>query len=152
MQEKAIIPAGANETKKYIRTVIGGQTFALEASEIEDVLMPQHYTPIPLSPLAVLGMINLRGRIVTVVSLRRLLAMPDSEPGAQCRHIVFRRGAELYSFIVDGVSDILDLAGNDIRKMPENLSPRWKELSCGVRPAQNELTVILDPDKIFAAL
>ncbi|MET0156221.1 MAG: chemotaxis protein CheW [Rickettsiales bacterium] len=140
------------DAKKYIRAVIGAQAFALETFDVEDVLLPQRYTPIPLSPFAVLGMINLRGRIVTVLSLRRLLGMDDPGDGASCRHIVFRRDAELYSFIVDEVSDIIDLSPADIRKPPENLSPEWKDLTVGVRPALKELTVILDPEKIFATL
>src|SRR6202023_2355264 len=66
---------------EYVTAMIGGQLFGLPISRVQDVFMPERVTRVPLSSREVAGVLNLRGRIVTVVNMRARLGMPKNEDG-----------------------------------------------------------------------
>src|ERR1700760_4983414 len=66
---------------EYVTAVIGGQLFGLPISRVQDVFMPERLTRVPLSSAEIAGVLNLRGRIVTVVDMRARLGLPKNEDG-----------------------------------------------------------------------
>jgi chemotaxis signal transduction protein len=66
---------------EYVTAVIGGQLFGLPISRVQDVFMPERLTRVPLSSSEIAGVLNLRGRIVTVVDMRARLGLPKAEDG-----------------------------------------------------------------------
>lgn len=140
------------ETKKYVQASIAGQLFGIDVTNIEDVLLPQPYTKIPQSSPEIRGMINLRGRIVTIISIRRALGLEDASEGTPTRNIVLNNDGNLYSLEVDNVAEILDVSDADIRRTPDNINERWKDLSLGVYSLEGALMVMLDLDKLFRML
>ena len=63
---------------EYVTAVIGGQLFGLPISRVQDVFMPERLTRVPLSSAEIAGVLNLRGRIVTVVDMRARLGCPGT--------------------------------------------------------------------------
>ena len=61
---------------EYVTAMIGGQLFGLPISRVQDVFMPERLTRVPLSSAEIAGVLNLRGRIVTVVDMRARLGLP----------------------------------------------------------------------------
>src|SRR5256886_13056897 len=66
---------------EYVTAVIGGQLFGLPISRVQDVFMPERLTRVPLSSQEIAGVLNLRGRIVTVVDMRARLGLPKNDDG-----------------------------------------------------------------------
>src|SRR5205823_14042447 len=66
---------------EYVTAVIGGQLFGLPISRVQDVFMPERLTPAPLASSEIAGVLNLRGRIVTVVNMRARLGLPKAGDG-----------------------------------------------------------------------
>ncbi|WP_257182506.1 chemotaxis protein CheW [Bradyrhizobium betae] len=66
---------------EYVTAMIGGQLFGLPISRVQDVFMPERVTRVPLSSREIAGVLNLRGRIVTVVDMRARLGLPQPEDG-----------------------------------------------------------------------
>ena len=66
---------------EYVTAVIGGQLFGLPISRVQDVFMPERLTRVPLSSAEIAGVLNLRGRIVTVVDMRARLGLPKNDDG-----------------------------------------------------------------------
>src|SRR2546429_5614284 len=66
---------------EYVTAVIGGQLFGLPISRGQDVFMPERLTRVPLSSAEIAGVLNLRGRIVTVVNMRARLGLPKNDGG-----------------------------------------------------------------------
>jgi purine-binding chemotaxis protein CheW len=64
---------------EYVTAVIGGQLFGLPISRVQDVFMPERLTRVPLASSEIAGVLNLRGRIVTVVDMRARLGLPKNE-------------------------------------------------------------------------
>ena len=66
---------------EYVTAVIGGQLFGLPISRVQDVFMPERLTRVPLAAPEIAGVLNLRGRIVTAIDMRRRLGLPPREDG-----------------------------------------------------------------------
>ena len=88
--------ATGDQVTEYVTAMIGGQLFGLPISRVQDVFMPDRITRVPLSVPEIAGVLNLRGRIVTAIDMRRRLGLPprtDDKPSkigrASCRERVF---------------------------------------------------------------
>src|ERR1700719_4812299 len=66
---------------EYVTAMIGGQLFGLPISRVQDVFMPERVTRVPLASREIAGVLNLRGRIVTVVDMRARLGLPKNDGG-----------------------------------------------------------------------
>jgi len=112
---------------------VAGQLCGVPVLGVRDILGPQTITPIPLAPPEVAGGLNLRGRIVTAVDLRRRLGLPDRAPGAAApMSVVVEGGSELYALLADAVGDVLSLPEAGLSPNPPTLDPLWREVCAGV--------------------
>jgi purine-binding chemotaxis protein CheW len=145
-QDNAVASA---ETKQFVTMVVDGQMFGIPVQSVQDILRAQRITNIPLAPKEILGSINLRGRIVTVINMRSRLAIQDHEDSHSCMHIVVDHKDEQYSFIVDNVGEVLNLSLNDFEQNPVNLPNNWQELALGVYRLESKLLVVLDIERLL---
>lgn len=139
-------------SREFLTMTVGGQLFGIPVLQVQDVLSEQKVTKVPLATPEIAGSLNLRGRIVTAISLRRRLKLPDQQAGQRTMSVVVEHQNELYSLIVDVVSEVLSLSDDDFEKTPSTLDPTWREVSMGVYRLKGELLVILDVSKILDAL
>ncbi|WP_404810619.1 chemotaxis protein CheW [Methylobacterium flocculans] len=137
-------------THDFVTVFVGETMFGLAIDRVHDVFIPAGVTPVPLSPPEIVGLLNLRGRVVTAVCLRRRLSMaPRTEDGAQMA-IGLEQGGETFALIVDGVGEVLKLGADTHEPVPINLDARWRDLTLGVHRLDGRLLVILDVDAILA--
>src|SRR5262245_36729948 len=87
----------------FVTFTIAGQLFGVPVLAVQDVLRPQAITRIPMAPPEILGSLNLRGRIVTVVDTRHRLGLPKADTNEQPMSIVVPHGDDLFSLAVDRV-------------------------------------------------
>ena len=139
-------------TKDYLTINIADQRFGIPVLQVQDVLREQTVTKIPLAPPEVAGSLNLRGRIVTAINVRRRLGLPPLENGKPCMSVVVEHQNELYSLIIDSVGDVLSLDGQQFEKSPNTLDPLWREISTGIFQLEDELLIIVDVSKLLENL
>ena len=82
-QHRAETPSDRGAVAEYVTAMIGGQLFGLPISRVQDVFMPERLTRVPLSSAEIAGVLNLRGRIVTVVDMRARLGLPKNETASR---------------------------------------------------------------------
>ena len=139
----------AEQLIEYVTVMIGGQLFGLPISRVQDVFMPDRLTRVPLAPPEIAGVLNLRGRIVTAVDLRRRLGMPPrSDAGAPMAVGIELRG-ESYGLLIDSVGEVMKLAEETREPNPVNLDARLARVSAGVHRLDGQLLVILDVDRVL---
>jgi purine-binding chemotaxis protein CheW len=138
-----IIPA-AVQTREFVTMRIGSQRFGISVMAVQDVIRKHHITPIPHAPHIVAGALNLRGRIVTAIDVRKRLALETYPEPETLMKIVVEYQHELYALMVDSVGDVLPLSLASIEKVPSNLNDAWKQVAAGVYKLDKELLVILD--------
>lgn len=150
MMQAANSNADTLATHDFVTVFLGETMFGLAIDRVHDVFIPAGVTPVPLAPLEIVGLLNLRGRVVTAVCLRRRLSMaPRTGEGAQMA-IGLEQGGETFALIVDGVGEVLKLGADTHEPIPINLDARWRNLTLGVHRLDGRLLVILDVDAILA--
>ncbi|PTW59734.1 CheW protein [Breoghania corrubedonensis] len=141
-----------NEAIQYVTVVIGGQLFGLKISQVHDVFVPESVTRVPLAQPEVQGVLNLRGRIVTAINMRRRLSLPPLEGGQTMMAVGIEYKSESYGLVIDTVGEVLTLAANSREPNPTNLDQRWAEISAGVHRLDGQLMVILDVERLLGAM
>ncbi|MGG5818527.1 chemotaxis protein CheW [Falsiroseomonas sp. HW251] len=137
-------------TELVLTFTVGGQACGVPVLAVRDVLGPQSITPIPLAPPEIEGAMNLRGRIVTAVDLRRRLGLPARPGGSAPMSIVVEQGSELYAMLADEVGEVLPLSPSDCEPNPPTLDLTWREVSRGVQRRDGQLLIQLEVDRLLA--
>ena len=134
---------------EYVTAMIGGQLFGLPIARVQDVFMPDRMTQVPLSSPDIAGILNLRGRIVTVIDMRFRLDVarqtsdqPPMAIGIECR-------GESYGLLIDDIGEVMTLPDSMRENNPVNLDARLAQVSAGVLRLDSQLLVILDIDRVL---
>jgi purine-binding chemotaxis protein CheW len=146
--------ATTNETidqtlTEYVTVMIGEQLFGLPISRVQDVFMLDRMTRVPLSSPEIAGVLNLRGRIVTAIDMRRRLGLPKREDGRKPMAVGIEFKGESYGLLIDTVGEVLKLDDNARESNPVNLDVRLARVSAGVHRLDGQLLVVLDVDRIL---
>ena len=134
---------------EYVTVMIGGQLFGLPINRVQDVFMPERMARVPLASAEIAGVLNLRGRIVTVVDMRARLGLPKNEEGKPPMAVGVDLRGESYGLLIDQIGEVLRLPGNGREDNPVNLDPRLAKLAGGVHRLEGQLMVILDVDRVL---
>jgi len=140
--------AQQNSTE-YVTATIGGQLFGLPIVRVQDVFIAQGLTKVPLAPPEVAGLINLRGRIVTLIDLRRRFGLGQREDANSSMAIGVELRAESYGLLIDSVGEVLKL--DDIAREPNpiNLDTRLARVSAGIYRLDGQLLIVVDVDRVL---
>ena len=141
---------GGGENRDFVTMTIHGQLFGIPVLTVQDVLGPQKITRIPLASPEVAGALNLRGRIVTAIDVRKRLGLPPAEQDAKSMSVVVDYRGELYSLIIDSVGEVLSLPSDTFERNPATLDPAWREVSAGVFRLKGQLLIVLDVARLLA--
>jgi purine-binding chemotaxis protein CheW len=139
----------AEQTTEYVTVVIADQLFGLPIARVQDVFVPERLTPVPLAPPEVAGVLNLRGRIVTAIDMRRRLDLDRRPDGQPVMAIGIDTRGESYGLLVDAVGEVMKFPNNACEAKPANLDARWSRVASGVIWLDGQLLVVLDVDRIL---
>ncbi len=137
------------QSLKILGLRVGDQLFGVRIDCVSDIMRREAETPVPWSGKKIAGVMNLRGHVVTIINLCASLGMNDS---SQTRmSIVIEYRDELYGFLCDSVTDILDLDPDDMAPVPLVLDERWQGLGEGIFTLPGDLMILLDTAKLVEA-
>lgn len=122
--------------------------FGLPIARVHDVFMLHKLTRVPLAPDDIAGVINLRGRIVTAIDLRRRLGLSSDDREATMAVGIDRAG-EAYGLVIDTVGEVLKLGPETAEAVPVNLDGCLKQVASGIHRLDAGLIVILDVDRLI---
>jgi purine-binding chemotaxis protein CheW len=139
----------AGSSTEYVTAMVGGQLFGLPIARVQDVFMPDRMTQVPLSSPDIAGILNLRGRIVTVIDMRCRLGVveqkseqPPMAIGIECR-------GESYGLLIDDIGEVMTLPDGMRENNPVNLDERLAQVSSGVIRLDSQLLMVLDIDRVL---
>jgi purine-binding chemotaxis protein CheW len=138
------------ELLQVVVFTIEGKVLGVDILKVQEILRMVEVTPFPRMPDFALGAINLRGRIVPVINLRRKLGLPDRPPGPRTCNLLVRAGEQVIGFLVDEVSEVLDIPADQLES-PER-GPAWmrSELFSALGKLPGRLLVIINPDRLLS--
>ena len=134
---------------EYVTAKIGGQLFGLPISRVQDVFVPERLTRMPLAAAEIAGLLNLRGRIVTVIDMRCRLDLEACNDGRPPMAVGIECKGESYGLLIDEIGEVLKLSAASWEANPVNLDRRLARVSAGVHRLEGELMVVLDVDRVL---
>ncbi|QQG36140.1 MAG: chemotaxis protein CheW [Micavibrio aeruginosavorus] len=144
--------AQKNDVTQILTFSLGDQLFGINVLSVQDVLGAQKITNVTVADDAVAGVLNLRGRIVTVVDVRKPLHVNPDHNRADFMNIVVEHKGELFSLQIDSVGDVLSLNCVDLDDPPATMDHVWKNVSSGIYKLDGKLLVVLDIGMLLNAI
>ena len=133
----------------YVTVMIDGQLFGLPIVRVQDVFIPERLTRVPLAPPEIVGVLNLRGRIVTLIDLRRRFGLGERKEGEDVMAIGVESRGESYGLLIDRVGEVVELEGVAREPNPVNLDQRLAQMSSGIYRLDDQLLVVVDVDRVL---
>lgn len=139
----------AGDEEQLVTMTVDGQLFGIPILSVQDIVEPRQITPVPLASSAVAGVLNLRGRIVTVIDLRVCLGAEPKDLNDRPMSVTVEHKHDLYTILVDSIGDVRSLPRRDLDKPPQTLDPKMRRLCSGVFRLQDDLLAVLDVEKVL---
>lgn len=133
----------------FVTMKVVDQMFGVPVLLVRDILGVQSLTRIPLASPEIAGVLNLRGRVITAIDMRRRLGLPPCDPGMRTMSVVVERAGELYSLIVDSVGEVASLSREIFKETPATVNPRWRGFCNGIYCLRGELLIALDIENLL---
>lgn len=129
---------------------LGETLLGISTQKIQEIIKVGNITQIPHAPSYILGILNLRGRIVTVVDLGSRLSLGDSQKDEQSRIIILDDIGESVGIMVDRVEDVIPVDSRDLRPPPANLKSIQGDFFDHIYQSEHGLVGLLNVDAILA--
>jgi purine-binding chemotaxis protein CheW len=147
-------PASLSETsgRELLQLVsfhVGGEEFGLDILRVQEIIRVQQLTRVPNSPDFVDGVMNLRGKIIPVVALRKRFGIEPAPADKQTRTVVVEIKGTVLGFMVDAVSEVLRIP-TDTLEPPPRLGKVDREYVSAVGKLQDRLLILLDLDRLMS--
>ncbi|HUA16177.1 MAG TPA: chemotaxis protein CheW [Verrucomicrobiae bacterium] len=147
-QNPAAVHRQPGQELQLVSFHVGGEEFGLDILRVQEIIRLQPLTRVPNSPEFVEGVMNLRGKIIPVVALRRRFGLESLPPDKQTRIVVVETKGSILGFIVDAVSEVLRIPAETLEP-PPRLGKVDREYVSAVGKLQGRLLILLDVDRLM---
>lgn len=139
----------AEDEEQLVTMIVDDQLFGIPILRVQDIVEPTQITPVPRAPSAIAGVLNLRGRIVTVIDLRECLGAPPVSSENRLMSVTVEHNGDLFTLLVDSIGDVRSLPRAAFDKPPVTLDQRMRRLCSGVFRLEGQLLAVLDVEKVL---
>ena len=129
---------------------VGDEEYALEIGHLREIIFPPPITLVPRAPANVVGVLALRGSMVTVVDLRQRLGFPDVPLTLRSRILVVHHDHELFGLVVDGVSEVVRFVPTAVEPPPPTHRRLEMDVVKGVLHREGRLLIMLDLERVLS--
>ena len=140
---------GSATGEQYLTFRLAEEEYGLPILKVQEIRSYSAITPIPNTPRAVRGVMNLRGHIIPVVDLRVTFGMSEAEYSRFAVVVVVSIAGKIVGLLADGVSDVLTLARTDIQPPPDFGAPIEARLISGMAKAGEKLLILLNAERLL---
>lgn len=123
---------------------LGKEEFGVDIGSVQEIIRATDITPVPGAPSHVRGVINLRGKIIPVIDLRKRFCLPETATNDAQRIVVVERGEKRLGMLVDSVSQVIRLSSAIVEEIPEEATTLDENYIKGVGKLESRLIIILD--------
>jgi purine-binding chemotaxis protein CheW len=139
----------SRDSRQYATFFIAGLYCGVDVLRVQEVLLPQRMSRVPLAPPLIEGLINLRGQIVTALDMRRRLQLPERAAPQAAMNMVVRGEGRAVSLLVDEIGDVIQVSGESFEMPPRNLPPEQRRVITGIHKLEGRLLLVLDIDRVL---
>jgi len=140
----------AGDERQLVVFQLGAELYGCDISRVHEIIRLQSVTRVPRAPAFVEGVINLRGKVIPVVDLRRRFGLPTAEHTRASRIVVVEIGDQVVGIVVDGVSEVLRVNSSIVEPPSPVVAGIDSEYLHGIAKLADRLVILLDLDRILA--
>lgn len=135
--------------RQFVVYKLNKEEYGIEITSVEEILKYQEITSVPQADELILGVINLRGKVIPVYNLKKKYYNQDIVPTEETRIVVISVNDLSLGMIVDSVSEVIRVPESDIDQTAAIFSEQADNSISGVAKTENHLLMIMDIDKLF---
>ena len=129
---------------------LDAEAYGINVMQVQEVLRVTEIAPVPGAPAYVLGIVNLRGNVVTVIDTRRRFGLPTAEITDASRIVIIESGEEVIGILVDSVSEVVELRQSAIELAPSVGTEESSRYIQGVATRSEDLLIVVDLNKLLS--
>lgn len=154
MSQDKIVSANAtgninDEVLQWVTFRLENETYGINVMQVQEVLRYTDIAPVPGAPSYVLGIINLRGNVVTVIDTRSRFGLPSSEATDSTRIVIIEAEKQVIGILVDSVAEVVYLRTSEIDNAPNVGTEESAKFIQGVCNRDGELLILVDLNKLL---
>lgn len=138
-----------DQVLQWVTFRLAGETYGINVMQVREVLKHTEIAPVPGAPSYVMGIINLRGNVVTVIDTRMRFGLPDKELSSQSRVVIIECEKQVIGILVDSVAEVVYLYSSEIETPPNVGNDETAKFIQGVCNRDNELLILVDLNKLL---
>ncbi|MDR0827669.1 MAG: chemotaxis protein CheW [Desulfovibrio sp.] len=140
-----------DELLQLVTFSIGEEEFGVDILKVQEIIRTMEITKVPRAEAFVEGVINLRGKVIPIIDLRRRFGLDSKVHDKHTRIIVIEINNMIVGFVVDSVSEVLRIPASTVEPPPPVVAGLDSEYISGVGKLQDRLLILLDLDKLLSS-
>ncbi|GLX77599.1 chemotaxis protein CheW [Thalassotalea insulae] len=139
-----------DEVLQWVTFQLDSETYGINVMQVQEVLRYTEIAPVPGAPTYVLGIINLRGNVVTVIDTRSRFGLESSEVTDNTRIVIIEAEKQVIGILVDSVAEVVYLKASEIDVAPNVGNDESAKFIQGVSNRDGELLILVDLNKLLS--
>jgi len=139
----------ANSVLRWVTFRLENEKYGINVMQVQEVLRLTEIAPVPGAPSYVLGIINLRGNVVTVIDTRLRFGLQSAEMDDSTRIVIIEADEQVVGILVDSVAEVVDLQTSEIESAPNVGTEESSKFIQGVASHDGELLILVDLNKLL---
>ncbi|QGX41659.1 chemotaxis protein CheW [Permianibacter aggregans] len=135
---------------QWVTFRLGNETYGINVMQVQEVLRYTEIAPVPGAPIYVLGIINLRGNVVTVIDTCQRFGLPPIEVTDNTRIVIIEAEQQVIGILVDSVAEVVYLRASEIEQAPNVGNDENAKFIQGVANRDGELLILVDLNKLLS--
>ncbi|WP_448563781.1 chemotaxis protein CheW [Thalassotalea ganghwensis] len=138
-----------DEVLQWVTFKLDSETYGINVMQVQEVLRYTEIAPVPGAPVYVLGIINLRGNVVTVIDTRQRFGLEAAEVTDNTRIVIIESEKQVIGILVDSVAEVVYLKASEIDVAPNVGNEESAKFIQGVSNREGELLILVDLNKLL---
>ena len=141
--------ANSDEVLQWVTYKLGEETYGINVMQVQEVLRYTEIAPVPGAPDYVLGIINLRGNVVTVIDTRSRFGLSSTDISDNTRIVIIESDTQVVGILVDSVAEVVYLRSSEIDSTPNVGTEESAKFIQGVSSRDGQLLILVDLNKLL---
>ncbi|AWB67392.1 chemotaxis protein CheW [Saccharobesus litoralis] len=141
---------GDDQVLQWVTFKLDEETYGINVMQVQEVLRYSEIAPVPGAPVYVLGIINLRGNVVTVIDTRSRFGLASAEVTDNTRIVIIEAEKQVIGILVDSVAEVVYLRASEIDTAPNVGTDESARFIQGVSNRDGELLILVDLNKLLS--
>ncbi|HYE36806.1 chemotaxis protein CheW [Methylocaldum sp.] len=140
----------SDPVNQWVTFRLGEETYGINVMQVQEVLRITEIAPVPGAPDYVVGIINLRGNVVTVIDTRKRFGLFPKEPDDASRIVIIEAEDQVIGILVDSVAEVVELRASEIESAPSVGNEESARYIQGVTSHNGELLILVDLNRFLS--